>query len=82
MDNIASITGINHWPVRRENHEDWKAMKSKTRKQCMCLAKGRLTRSGKHIKTTWVCNGCLGEPGHCVEKECFELYHTQFDFSV
>ena len=82
IDNIARLTGRNHWPVKRETPEEWKAMKSKTKRCRVCLAKGRLTRSGKHIKTTWVCKGCPGEPGLCVEKECFELYHTQFDFSV
>ena len=80
IDNIARLTGRNHWPVKRETPEEWKAMNSKTKRCRVCLAKGRLTRSGKHIKTTWVCKGCPGEPGLCVEKECFELYHTQFDF--
>ena len=82
IDNIARLTVRNHWPVKRETPEEWKAMKSKTKRCRVCLAIGRLTKSGKHIKTTWVCKGCPGEPGLCVEKECFELYHTQFDFSV
>ena len=82
IDNIARLTGRNHWLVKRETPEEWKAMKSKTKRCRVCLAKGRLTRSRKHIKTTWVCKECPGELGLCVEKECFELYHTQFDFSV
>ena len=26
-DDIAKLTGRNHWPVRSETHEEWKAMK-------------------------------------------------------
>ena len=29
IDNIARLTGRNHWPVKRETREEWKAMKSK-----------------------------------------------------
>ena len=61
IDNIARLTGMHHWPVKRETPEEWKAMKSKTQRCRVCITKGRLTRSGKHIKTTWVCKGCLGE---------------------
>ena len=68
IDNIARLTGRNHCPVKRETPEEWKAMKSKTKRCRVCLAKGRLPRSGKHIKTTWVCKGCPGEPGWVWEK--------------
>ena len=27
MDNIARLTGRNHWPVKRETTKEWKAMK-------------------------------------------------------
>ena len=60
IDNIARLTGRNHWPVKRVTPEEWKAMKSKTKKCRVCLAKGRLTRSWKHIKTTWVCKDVQG----------------------
>ena len=82
IDDIARLTGSNHWPVKRETPEEGKAMKAKTKRFRVCLAKGRPMRSGKHIKTTQVCKGCPWKPGLCVEKECFELYHTQFDFRV
>ena len=32
IDNIARLTGRNHWPVKRETPEEWKAMKSKTKR--------------------------------------------------
>ena len=35
----------------------------------------------KLIKTTWICKGCPGQPGLCVEKDCFEIYHTKFDIT-
>ena len=50
IDNIARLTGRNHWPIKGETHEEWKAMKSKPIGCRVCLAKGRFTRSGKHIK--------------------------------
>ena len=48
----------------------------------VCNAKGRKTRGGKEIKTTWICKGCPGEPGLCADKDCFEIYHIKFDFSL
>ena len=50
INSIARLTGRNHWPVERETHEEWKVIKSKTKRCIVFLAKGRLTRSGKHIK--------------------------------
>ena len=68
IDHIARLTDRKHWPVKRETPEEWKAMKSKTKRCRVCLAKVRLTRSGEHVKTTWVCKGCPGEEGICVQK--------------
>ena len=81
IDNIARLTGRNHWPGRRETPEEWKKSKSKTKNCRVCFAKGKKTPAGKDIKTVWICKGCPGEPGLCIEKECFEEYHTKFDFT-
>ena len=80
VDNIARLTGRNHWPGRRETPAEWKGAKSKLKKCKVCMAKGKKTQ-GKETKTTWICKGCPGEPGLCVDKDCFEIYHTKFDFS-
>ena len=72
-DNIAKLTGRNHWPVKRETPEEWKAVKSKTKRCRVCPAKMKTHKEWKTCKTTWVCKGCPGEPGLCVGKECFEL---------
>ena len=37
--NIARLTRSNHWPVKRETPEEWKAMKSTTKRCRVCLAK-------------------------------------------
>ena len=81
IDNVARLTGRNHWHTKRVSPEGWKGMQSRTKDCRVCPAKGRLTQSGKHIKTIWVYKGCPGELGLCVEKECFEDYHTKFDYS-
>ena len=78
---IARLTGRNHWPAKRETPAEWKDAKSRVKKCRVCTARGKKTKGGKEIKTTWICKGCPGEPGFCVDKECFELYHTMFDFS-
>ena len=82
INNIARLTGRNHWPVKRETPEEWKAMKSKNQNMQSMTGKRKIYKGWKTHKTTWVCKGCPGEPGLSVEKECFALYHTQFDFSV
>ena len=82
IDNIAGLTGRNHWPLKRETLQEWKAMKSKTKRCRVCIANGRFTRSGKHIKQLGFARGYPEEPRLCVEKECFEMYHNQFDLSV
>ena len=81
IDNIARLTGRNHWPARREA-PDGRQASSKVKKCRVCYAKGRRTQKGIPIKTVWICKGCPEEPGLCVEKECFEDYHTKFDFSM
>ena len=82
IDNIARLTGRNHWPGKRETSEGWMDSKSKVKMCRVCNTKGRKTRGGKEIKTTWICKGCPGEPGFCADKDCFEIYHTKFDFSL
>ena len=79
--NIRRLTGRNHWPARREAPEGRQSC-SKVKKCRVCNAKGRRTQKGVPIKTVWICKGCPDEPGLCVEKECFEVYHTKFDFSA
>ena len=81
MDNIARLIGRNHWPGKRETPKGWIDSKSRVKMCRVCNARGRKTGGGKEIKTTWICKGCPGEPGLCVDKDCFELYHTKFDFS-
>ena len=81
IDNIARLTGRNHWPGKRETPAEWKDVKSKVKMCRVCNAKGKKTKGGKEVKTTWTCKGCAGEPGLCVDKECFEEYHTKLDFS-
>ena len=80
VDNIVRLAGRNHWPAKREAPAGWKAADSKTKICSVCTAKGKKTPSGRGIKTVWICKGCPGKPGLCVDK-CFEIYHTQFDFS-
>ena len=51
-------------------------------KMCrVCNARGKKTKGGKEVKTTWIYKGCPEEPGLCVEKDCFEVCHTKLDFS-
>jgi hypothetical protein len=40
------------------------------------------TESGGIVETTWVCTTCPSTPGLCVEKGCFELYHTKLDYTA
>ena len=80
VDNIIRLTGRNHWPGKREA-PDWKDMKSRTKECRVCVAKGRKTQAGNDIKTTWVCKGCPGQPGLCVDRDCFEIFHTKFNIS-
>ena len=68
-----------HSKVYREKPfamEDWKDAKSKVKMCSVCNARGKKTKGGKEVKATWICKGCPGEPGLCVEKDCFEVYHT------
>ena len=81
VDSKARLTGRNHWPAKRETSAEWKDAKSRVKKCRVCTARGKKTKGGKEIKTTWINKGCPGEPGFCLDKECFELYHTKFDFS-
>ena len=81
IDNIARLTGRNHWPGKRETPAEWKDIKSKVKMCRVCNAKGKKTKGGKEMKTTWICKGCPGEPGLCVDKECFDEYHTKLDLS-
>ena len=71
IDNIAQLTGRNHWPGKRETPAEWKDVKSKVKMCRVCNAKGKKTKGGKEVKTNWICKGCPGEPGLCVDKECF-----------
>ena len=80
IDNIIQLTGRNHWPGKEEA-PDWKKTKSKTKRCRVCAAKGIKTQSGNVINTGCICMGCLEEPGLCVDKDCFEIFHTKFDIS-
>ena len=81
VDSIARLTGRNHWPAKRETPAEWKAATSRVKNCRVCTARGKKMRGEKEIKTAWIYKDCSGEPGLCVDKECFELYHTKFDFS-
>ena len=73
VDNIARLTGRNHWPARRDSPEDWNKSKSKLKKCRVCLARGRRTPKGDYPRTVWMCKGCPETPGLCVDKDCFEV---------
>ena len=45
------------------------------------MAKGKKTQGGNEIKTVWLCKGCPGEPGLCLDKDGFEIYHPKSDFT-
>ena len=77
VDNIARLTGSNHWPGRRETPAEWKGAKSQLKRYRVWMAKGKKTQGGKEIKTVWICKGCPSEPALCVHKDCFEIYHTK-----
>ena len=32
------------------------------------MTKGKKTQGEKEVKTVWICKGCPGEPGLCVNK--------------
>ena len=55
VDNIARLTGRNHWPGRTETLAEWKGGKSKLKRCRVCMAKGKKTQGGKEIKIVWVC---------------------------
>ena len=80
IDNIARLNRRNHWPGKRDTPAEWKDVKSKVKMCRVCNAKGKKTKGGKEVKTTWICKGCPGEHGLHVDKECFEEYHTKLDF--
>ena len=80
VDNIARLPGRNHWPGR-ETPAEWKGARSKLKRCRVCMAMGKKTPGGEEVKTISICKGCLGEPGLCVDKDCFEIYHTKFYFS-
>ena len=55
----------------------------KNQKMQSLSGKGKLTMIEKKThKNNLGLQGIPREPWLCVEKECFELYHTQFDSSV
>ena len=57
VDNIARLTGRNHWPGRKETPAEWKGAKSKLKRCRVCMAKGKKTQGRKEIKTVWICKG-------------------------
>ena len=80
MDNLVRLTGRNHFLGKREA-PDWNKMKSRTKKYRVCLARRIKTLAGNEIKTTWICKGFPGEPKLCVDKRCYEIFHTKLNFS-
>lgn len=81
LDNFVQLTGRNHFPGRRE-YQGQGARKKSMRKDCRVFrVRGRRTPSGGTVETTWICKGCPGQPGLCVDGPCFEVYHTKFDYS-
>ena len=57
-------------------------MHHKTNASSLCMTKGKTRQEGKELKTVWIGKGCPGEPGLCVDNDCFETYHTTFDSVV
>ena len=54
VDNMARLTGRNHWPGIRETPAEWKGAKSKLKRCRVCITKERKTQGGKEIKTVWI----------------------------
>ena len=50
IDNIARLTGRNHWSVKRETPEEWKAMKSKNQKMQSVSGKRKTHKEWKTHK--------------------------------
>lgn len=81
-DNISRLTGRNHFPAKREYEGAGRKRKAKAKQCRVCRARGVTTSKGGFIETTWICTGCPSEPGLCLERGCFAIYHTKFDYSV
>ena len=80
IDNTIWFAGRNQRPGKREA-PDWNKKKSRMKRCRVCAARGIKTQSGNVIKTGWICNGYPAEPGLCVDKDCFEIFHAKFDIS-
>ena len=63
VNSIARLIGRNHWPAKREILAEWKYARSRVKKCKVCTARGKKTKEGKEITTTWICKDCPGEPG-------------------
>ena len=81
VDNIFRLTGRLHFPGKREYEGDGQRHKSKKKECRVCRARNIKTPSGRFVETTWVCKYCPGEHGFCVEKPCFQVYHTILDYA-
>ena len=50
VDSIASLTGRNHWPAKRETPAEWKDAKFRVKKCRVCTARGKKTKDEKKLK--------------------------------
>ena len=82
LDSIARLTGRNHFPCKRAYVGQGSRRASKKKICRVCYIRGLRTEKGGPIETTWVCDRCPSVPGLCVEKGCFQMYHTKYDYSV
>ncbi len=81
LDNIIRLTGREHFPCKREYEGGGSKMSSKVKRCRVCYARGILSASGRPVRTTWICSACPSEPGLCIERDCFDVYHTKIDYS-
>ncbi|XP_064631644.1 piggyBac transposable element-derived protein 4-like [Lineus longissimus] len=77
-ETVHRLTG-RHFPVLRGFVPSGKRRKTKNCK--VCYARGLRGPSGKPLETVMVCKNCPSHPGLHVDRDCFEAYHTEVDYS-
>lgn len=80
-DSIIRLTG-RHFPTKRSYEGAGAKKKCKSKERRACRARKERSASGHPGETTRVCSACSSEPGLCVDKGCFEAYHTKLDYSL
>lgn len=76
-ETVHRLTG-RHFPVSRSIQQG--GGRRKTKKCCVCYARGIKTASGIAIEVNSVCRDCPSHPGLHVDQDCFLVYHTKIDY--